>query len=72
MLLHEENVAMTVETKTDPSRIATAEWPSNNRRRGDDGCWGTNREPRPEANEELVFPTVSPPPISWPRVFPGI
>jgi hypothetical protein len=66
MLLHQEDVAMTVETKSDPPQIATAEWTSSER----PGREGQPEAP-PEMNEELAFPAETPP-VPWPRVFPGL
>jgi hypothetical protein len=70
MLLHQEDVAMTVETKSDLSQIATAKW-TDSCRPGESRGWDSQPEPPPEMNEELAFPAGSPP-VSWPRVFPGL
>ncbi|HEU0217231.1 MAG TPA: hypothetical protein VFQ90_11260 [Stellaceae bacterium] len=62
---------MTVETKTDLSPVATAEW-TEARQQGERGDGPSKSEPPPEANqEEPVFASASPP-VSWPRVFPGL
>jgi hypothetical protein len=56
---------MTVETKSDPPQIATAEWTSSER-----PGWESQPEAPLEMNEELA-PAESPR-VSWPRVFPGL
>ena len=66
MLLHEENVAMTVETKNNPSQITTIQSTS------EPLDWPTESDTYLETNEEPVFPTVSAEPVPWPRVFPGL
>jgi hypothetical protein len=68
MLLHEENVVMTDETQTDLSQIATAS-STNNLRHDDAHGWARKPKPTPETDKELVCST---PPVSWPRVFPGL
>jgi hypothetical protein len=72
MLLHEENVAMTVETNTDHlQRPAAGKWPPQGR--GPSETAGRMQQPQaPESFEdELIFPTISPPSV-WPRIFPGL
>ena len=61
---------MTVETKTDRSPITSAER-TNSGRHEEGGGWVTRPEPSPETTEELEF-AVEGPPVSWPRVFPGL
>jgi hypothetical protein len=70
-MLLKEDVAMTVETKTerlDP--IATASWTPKTRRHGEHAGWGQPKQPPTQRDEEMAF-TPTPPPV-WPRIFPGI
>jgi hypothetical protein len=66
-----ENVAMTIEAKTDRSRDIAPDWAPPARRRGECMDWAEKPRVTEESGEELVFPPISPPPV-WPRVFPGI
>ena len=61
---------MTVETKTDPSEIATVEWTEASQQ-GERRDWPRESEPLPEINQDRVF-TSAAPRVSWPRVFPGL
>jgi hypothetical protein len=66
-----ENVAMTVETKTDPSRKETSNWTPRARRHGERPEWAKRPQALPEADDDVIFPSISPP-LIWPRVFPGL
>jgi hypothetical protein len=67
----EENVAMSVEIKTDLfAKKATDNWAPKGCRQGERADWPERRQPAQDIGEELVFPAITPP--VWPRVFPGI
>ncbi|HWB47653.1 MAG TPA: hypothetical protein VG651_00970 [Stellaceae bacterium] len=63
---------MTVEADTDLLQRAFTQWTPNSPRNGEHRGRVVEAEPASQTDEELVFPTLSPPPIAWPRIFPGL
>jgi hypothetical protein len=63
---------MTIETKIDPStEPAKPDWMPKARRHGERTQWVKRPRKLRESADEAVFAPM-PPPVTWPRVFPGI
>ena len=69
-MLLKENVAMTVEIKTDKSCDSSKSWEPNAHRQGE-RPQPAKAQPETPPDDQIIFASISAPPI-WPRVFPGI
>lgn len=63
---------MTVKTQVDLSRQNQAGWQPKARRQGESCEWREQPQSAETTESELIFPPISPPRVSWPRVFPGL
>jgi hypothetical protein len=72
MLLEGER-AMAVDTENNGSNeIATANWAPKGRRHGEPAGWSEPPQKTGQADNNEAVPFPAAPPVSWPRVFPGI
>jgi hypothetical protein len=69
---------MTVESnpviisRTSSRASAARSWTPKAHRRGEPLAWADEARPAEASEPEMVFPSLSTPPVHWPRVFPSL